>query len=92
MSNQLRSAILLLLNQHHRSSSPYVKADHELAATLGVPVANVQRQLDILASDGYVQLAKTMGPSYGAWITPKGMAVIDELSEPARRPIGFGES
>jgi DNA-binding GntR family transcriptional regulator len=89
----LKYAILRLVEEHEASNAGTFLDDKIIAASLGVGLDVVQRQLLILENRGLVQLAKAMGPSYGALLTPDGMealeAVDQQQPEPARRAIGF---
>lgn len=93
MSDTLRAHILATLGDHSRTGSAESKSDKDIATATGQDVAEIQRQLDILESEDLVALAKTMGPTYGARIKPKGMAVMERLRAAAPKPptrrIGF---
>ena len=93
MKDHLRAQILLILDQHSRSGSSEFKSDKDLAKETTQELKEIQRQLDILESRELVTLAKTMGPTYGARITPEGLLAIEQMQDAARqqpsRPIGF---
>lgn len=93
MSKQLRVEILLALEEHARSRSPKFVADAELSTRFQKPVDEIQRQLDILESQGLISSANSFG-GHAARITPQGSLVVEELEEgleePASPPIGFG--
>jgi len=79
-SKQLRIAILLLLDEHHRTDPSRTVDDTTLAETLDVPIEEVRRQMDILQAEGLTREANTF-EGHSAWISPQGMAVADEVRE-----------
>ena len=89
----LKYTILRLIEQHEASNPSAFLEDKNIASSLGVELGIVQRQLLILENRGLVQLAKAMGPSYGALLTPAGMETLEPDAssepEPSRRAIGF---
>ena len=92
MSTELRTHILLLLDEHSKTGSDDFKMDRDLATTTGRPVQEIQRQLDILGSQRLVLLAKAQGPTYGARIQPEGSLLIEQIKGSTvapKTPIGF---
>jgi len=91
---QLRAAILLALDRRHRDDPSRTVDDTELAEELGAPIEDIRRQLDILEEQGLSKAANTFG-GHSAYVSPKGMAVAEELREGSEgeeapgRPIGF---
>ena len=89
----LKYAILRLIEQHEASNSGTFLDDTIMASSLGVGLETVQRQLLILENRGLLELAKAMGPSYAALLTPSGMEALETIDqqqpEPSRRAIGF---
>lgn len=83
---QLRAAILLLLDEHHRADPSRTVEDTEMAQPLNAPIEEIRRQLDILAEQGYTNEANTFG-GHSAYIAPKGMAMADELREAAAQGV-----
>jgi len=96
MSDELRLAILDLLDQHSRTGSAKYFEDKQLSNATNESIEEIQRQLDILKSEKLVELAKTFGPNYGARISSKGTLLIERSRESAKqdkkRPIGFGQN
>ena len=92
MSQEVRSRILVLLEQHSRSGSPTFVGDAELSAATGLPVEETRRQMDILESQ---ELTRTANSHDGrrARISPSGILAVEGLIEAASqaedRPIGF---
>lgn len=80
MSKALRDKIILLLQEHARSDSPYFKEDEELAVRLGESVGEIQRQLDILESQGLISSANAR-EGRRARISPQGYLLAEELEE-----------
>ena len=93
MSDELRLAILDLLDKHSRTGSSNYFEDRQLSSATNKSLQEIQDQLDILESEELVKLAKTMGPNYGARISPKGTLLIERARESVKqdknRPIGF---
>ncbi len=87
MSDILRTQILAILDEHSRTGSAEFKSDKDIAIATGHDVGEIQRQLDILESEGLVLLAKAMGPTYGSRIKPKGMVVMERLRDAAQQPL-----
>jgi DNA-binding transcriptional ArsR family regulator len=92
---ELRAAILLLLDERHRVDPSLTVDDTEIVEALGAPIDDVRRHLDILEEQGLTKEANTLG-GHSAYISPKGMAMAEELREDAedevpsqRPPIGF---
>lgn len=79
MSQELRSAILLLLDEHHRKDPSTTVADVEISAELAVEIKDVRRQLDILESQGLTREANTFG-GHNAWISPSGLLATENLT------------
>ena len=87
----LRYEILRLHGEHEASGTSALLADKTMAAELGVGLRDVQQQLLILESNGLVKVAKMMGPTYDAQLTPKGMQALEAAQQaaPQQRRIGF---
>lgn len=69
--------------------------DTEIVEALGAPIEDVRRHLDILEEQGLTNQANTY-EGHSAYISPKGMAMAEELREDAedeepsqQPPIGF---
>lgn len=86
MSKNLRDRILLLLEEHARTGSPYFKGDTEIADCLGVPVREIQRQLDILESQMLISSANSF-EGHSARISPQGSLAVEELQELEGEPV-----
>lgn len=80
MSKGLRDQILLLLEEHARTGSPYFKEDKEIAEQLGRSVDEIQRQLDILESRGLITAANSYEGN-SARISPQGSLEAEQLEE-----------
>lgn len=93
MNQQLRLAILLILQEHEKTGSANFIEDAELAEELGQPIDEIQRQLRILRDQELVDLTEQFGPSYSAVIGPRGLLYLDQVEEqalpPKKPPIGF---
>jgi len=92
--SQLRDEIIYCVCIHEATGSPAYLEDALLAEGIGVPLVDIQRQLRILESESFVVLAKTMGPTFGVRLTPRGEALLEHLNEsdePGTPPnkIGF---
>jgi restriction endonuclease Mrr len=79
MSEQLRSAILLLLSERFRADPSRTVDDTDVASELGVRVPEVQIQLDILEDQGLTNEANTFEGN-SAWISPRGLLAIESLN------------
>lgn len=92
MSEELRIKLLCLLEEHSRTGSNEFKSDTDLAKELGVSTKDVQKQLDILETEGLIKSANTFG-GHNAIISPKGSLAVEQINAQARRPkkglIGF---
>jgi DNA-binding Lrp family transcriptional regulator len=80
MSKKLRKNILMLLEEHARTGSPDFKDDTEIANRLGVPVGEIQRQLDMLESQGLITSANSYG-GHAARISSRGSLAVERLEE-----------
>jgi hypothetical protein len=89
----LRYAILRLVDAHEATGTSSYLEDKNIASALGVDLADVQRQLVIMENRGLLDLAKAMGPSYAARMTPAGMEALEAAGNStqaaSRRVIGF---
>jgi hypothetical protein len=85
----LRTEILRGIAEHETTAKGYAE-DSALAEKIGVPLAELQGQLEILQSSGHVELVRTFGPTYGACLTPKGRLALERrpIEEPTNR-LGF---
>jgi hypothetical protein len=92
MSQELRTRILLLLEQHSRLGSQTYKDDTALAEATSQTVEEIRRQLDILEVQGLITSANAFG-GHSARISPKGSfaveGLMEEKSEGQKPPIGF---
>jgi hypothetical protein len=95
MSEQLRIEILIALEAHDRSGSPYYVGDEQLSEKLGAPVHEIRRQMDLLEAQGLTRTANSHD-GRRARISPQGMLVVERLvehaaqaEEPPKPPIGF---
>lgn len=79
MSQDLRSAILLLLDEHYREDPSTTVDDIEISTELAVEIEDVRRQLDILESQGLTREANTFG-GHSAWISPSGLLATETLT------------
>jgi hypothetical protein len=70
--NTLRAEILRRVNEHQTTKPSEYMEDKELAAAIGVPLGDVQRQIRIMESSGLLDVAASFGPSYGVLLTPHG--------------------
>ena len=93
MSDGLRAQVLAILDHYSRTGSAEFKSDKDIATATRHDVGEIQRQFDILESEGLVVLVKTKGPTYHARIEPRGILVIEQLraaaQQPPNREIGF---
>jgi hypothetical protein len=80
MSGSLRDEILLLLEEHARTHPHHYKGDKEIAERLGRSVGEVQRQMDILESQGLITPANSRNGN-NALINPRGLLRVEELRE-----------
>ena len=58
MSDTLRAQILLILDEHSRTGSAESKSDKDIATATGQDIGEIQRQLDILESEGAPDAAR----------------------------------
>lgn len=79
MSEQLRSAILLLLSERYRADPSRTVDDADVASELGVRVPEVQIQLDILENQGLTNEANSFEGN-SAWISPRGLLAVEGLN------------
>ena len=75
--NTLRAEILRRVNDHQTANPSAYMEDKALATGIGVPLADVQRQIKILESDGLLDVAAAMGPTYGVLLTPRGERALE---------------
>ena len=89
--DSLRTDVLRCVAEHEATGSAAYLNDAEIAATINVELADVQRQMVILESSELLQLSKTFGPTYAARLTPNGMLAIEQLTpgDGPNRPMGF---
>lgn len=90
--NTLRGEIMRRVGAHEATGSSAYMEDKELATAIGVPLADVQRQIRILESNGLLDVAAAFGPTYGVRLTPQGELAIEQASgtgSTPRNPIGF---
>lgn len=91
MSQGLRDEILLLLEEHAVTGSPSYKGDKEIAKQLGRPVVEIQRQMDILESQGLITPANSRDGN-SARINPRGLLRVEELRESGGATIQHAEN
>ena len=90
--NTLRGEIKRRVGEHEATGSPAYTEDKDLAAAIGVPLVDVQRQIRILESNGLLDVAAAFGPSYGVRLTPQGELALEQASGPgatSKNPVGF---
>ncbi len=88
---EVRLKILFLLEEHETSGSAEYVDDTTLADAIGVPVEELQRQLDILAAQGLTTPANTFGVK-SVRISPAGTLAVERQRQAffhSWRPIGF---
>lgn len=68
--------ILQILIDHEQTGSPDYKNSNEIASAISLENTLVERHLDVLAEEGYVELAKTFEGS-AARITPRALVYQD---------------
>jgi pyrimidine deaminase RibD-like protein len=78
VSQALRNAILLLLDDRHRNDPRHTVDDSYISRALDVDIGDVRRQLDILEDQGFTHAANTFG-GHSAWISPRGMLAAETL-------------
>ena len=83
VSEELRMAILAVLDQRHKVDRSHAVTDTYLAETLGVELPEIQRQMDILEDDRLTTPANSRD-GRRAWISPRG---IKTLEQPQGGPI-----
>jgi len=92
MSQELRIKILLHLERHSRTGSPYFVGEAEIAKATGESALEIRRQLDILESQGLTTEANSQD-GHEARISPAGTLAVESLlevaSQPERAAIGF---
>jgi hypothetical protein len=77
MSEQLRDRLLEVLEQHERSEPSEFVQDTKLAELTGAEVDEVQRQMDALEREGFINTANNM-TCQSARITPAGLQLVGE--------------
>ena len=90
--NTLRGEIMQRVGEHEATGSSAYMEDKELAEAIGVPLVDVQRQIRILESNGLLDVAAAMGPSYGVRLTPQGELALEQSSRTGPPPpnrVGF---
>jgi hypothetical protein len=91
-ANTLRREIVRCVGEHEATGSSAYVADKELATTIGVPLVDVQRQIRILESNGFLDVAATFGPTYAVRLTAQGEVALEDASRPGPppgNPVGF---
>lgn len=78
---QLRLKILEILVAKKRYSENKIVEAEEIANQLNIGIQYVHEELEKMEFMGLVKLAKTMGPKYAAWITPKGLLTHEQLGK-----------
>jgi len=89
--NTLRGEIIRRVGEHEATGSSAYVEDKELAAAIGVPLVDVQRQIRILESNGFLDVAATFGPTYAVRLTPQGELALEQSSgrdSKSGNPIG----
>lgn len=89
--NTLRGEIMRRVGEHNATGSSAYLEDKELATAIGVALVDVQRQIRILESNGFLDVAATFGPTYAVRLTAQGELALEETSGPGptRNPVGF---
>jgi DNA-binding MarR family transcriptional regulator len=90
--NTLRGEIMGRVGEHMATGSAAYVEDKDLAAAIGAPLIDVQRQIKILESNGLLEVVATFGPSYAVRLTPQGERALERASGPGptpNNPIGF---
>jgi hypothetical protein len=90
--NRLREEIMRRVGEHEATGSSTYMEDKQLASAIGVSLVDVQRQICILESNGLLDVAAAMGPSYGVRLTPQGELALEQSNGTVltpRNPIGF---
>lgn len=90
--NTLRGEIMRRVREHEATGSAAYIEDKDLASAIGVSLVDVQRQIRILESNGFLDVAATFGPTYAVRLTPQGELALEQASGPPstpRNPIGF---
>ena len=90
--NTLRGEIMRRVAQHEATGSSGYAEDQHLASAIGVPLADVPRQIRILQSRGLLDVAETFGPTYAVRLTPDGELAMEEpggADPTSRNPIGY---
>ena len=75
--NTLRREIMRRVGEHEATGSSGYVEDNELATSIGVPVLDVQRQIRVLESNGFLHIAATFGPTYAVRLTPQGELALE---------------
>ena len=75
----LRYAILRLVDAHEATGTSAYLEDIQIASALDEDLPVVQRQLVMMENRGLLDLAKTMGPTYAARMTPDGMEALEAI-------------
>ena len=94
MSREMRWKILVTLFQKHKQDpSKYTRPEH-LEELGGIPLRELQDQLDRLERDGYVKFAGIHNePRHTSQITIAGRSLVEDAEEdalePDKPPIGF---
>ena len=90
--NTLRGEIMRRVGEHEATGESAYIEDKILATTISVPLADVQRQIRILESNGLLDVAATFGPTYAVRLTPQGELALEQATAPrptSNNPIGF---
>jgi len=77
-AREIQWDILHAIDDIQETSSRQIIGDAQIAERLDLGVQEVQDHLDLMAEAGYVKLSKTFGPSYSAWLTPRGRIALRE--------------
>lgn len=92
MSDQIRAAILLALEECSQEKPHAFVDDHHIAKVLGLDVSAVQLHLDILEDAGLIRSANSMD-GYAALLSPQGRLALEQLREQEegdeRPEVGF---
>lgn len=62
-------------------SGIYGVDDKQISQQLNFDIQEIQDHLEILEGFGYVELAKSMGPTYTAWLTASGRILLREIKK-----------
>jgi DNA-binding MarR family transcriptional regulator len=80
MSDQIRAAILLAIEEFSQQQPHAFVDDQRIAKVLSLDVPTVQVHLDILEDAGLIRSANSMD-GYAALLSPQGRLALEQLRE-----------